>query len=87
MLEIAIIISTGLLMLAFLISLIRLLLGPDLQDRVVSLDLIASAAGGLILMYMIITGEHRYIDIVIVLSLILFMGTVAIARFLNKEKK
>ncbi|MBE0652608.1 MAG: MrpF/PhaF family protein, partial [Bacteroidales bacterium] len=53
---------------------------------VVALDLIASVVAGIILVYMIRAGEKRYLDIVVVLSLIVFMGTVAIARFLNKNK-
>lgn len=86
MIEISLHIAMGFLFLSFIFSLFRLLKGPSLQDRVVALDLIASVVAGIILVYMIWAGEKRYLDIVIVLSLIVFMGTVAIARFLNKNK-
>jgi multisubunit Na+/H+ antiporter MnhF subunit len=33
---------------------------------------------------MIITGEKEYLDIVIVISLVIFIATVAIAKFLTK---
>ena len=86
MIGISLHISLGFLFIAFLLSLLRLLKGPSLQDRIVALDLIASVVAGIILMYMIMAGEKRYLDVVFVLSLIVFLGTVAIAKFLNKKK-
>lgn len=86
MFEISLDIALGFIFLAFFFSLIRLWKGPSLQDRVVALDLIASLAVGIILIYLLRMGEKRYLDIVLILSLIVFLGTVAIARFLNKSK-
>ncbi len=87
MLEISIKSATGALIVAFILSIISLLRGPALQDRVVALDLIASAAAGLILVFILISKEVRYLDIVLVLSLIIFLGTAAIAKYLNKVIK
>jgi multisubunit Na+/H+ antiporter MnhF subunit len=86
MLEISVKIAIGILILAFILSLIRLFKGPELQDRVISLDLVASVVSGLIVLFIFISEEPRYLDIVIILSLIVFMGTVAIARFIIKDK-
>jgi multisubunit Na+/H+ antiporter MnhF subunit len=86
MLDISINIALGILIISLILTLIRLLKGPGLQDRIISLDLIASVTAGLILLFMFISEEVRYIDIVIVLSLIVFLGTVAIAEFLIKDK-
>lgn len=86
MIEIAIHIATGMLILSMIFTLLRLIKGPDLQDRVVALDLIASVVSGLILIFVFISGEVRYVDIVLVLSLIIFLGTIAIAKYLNKEE-
>ena len=86
MLEISLDIALGLIFLAFFFSLIRLWKGPSLQDRIVALDLISSLVAGIIIIYLLRVGEKRYLDIVLVLSLIVFLGTVAIARFLNKSK-
>lgn len=85
--EISIKIAAGMLILAFFLSILRLLIGPALQDRVVALDLIASATAGLILVFILISNEVRYLDIVLVLSLIIFLGTAAIAKYLNKQTK
>ena len=87
MFEISIKIAAGMLILAFFLSILRLLRGPALQDRVVALDLIASAAAGLILVFILISNEVRYLDIVLVLSIIIFLGTAAIAKYLNKVIK
>ena len=86
-LEISALISVAILLLALFISLVRLMLGPGLQDRVVAFDLIASIVGGLILIFMIKMNIPVYMDIVIILFLVLFLGTVAISKYINKEKK
>ena len=87
MLNIVLHIALGLLIITFILSMIRLIKGPTLQDRVVALDMIGGVAAGMIIIFMILTDRPRYLDIALVLSLILFLGTAAIARFLNKEKK
>ena len=87
MLNIVLHIALGLLIITFILSMIRLIKGPTLQDRVVALDMIGGVAAGMIIIFMILTDSPRYLDIALVLSLILFLGTAAIARFLNKEKK
>jgi len=87
MIETAIYIATGMLILSLVLTLWRLIKGPSLQDRVVSLDLIATAVSGIVLIFIFISGTVRYLDIVLVLSLIIFLGTVAIAKYLNKEQQ
>lgn len=87
MIELSLNIGIGFLILTFILSMIRLVKGPTLQDRVVALDMIGAAVSGLIIIYFFKSENPRYIDIVVVLSLILFLGTTTVARFLNKEKK
>lgn len=70
-----------LLGLALLISLIRVILGPTLPDRVVALDLIAFVVISLIATYSISSGHPVYLDVAIVLALIAFLGTIAFSRF------
>lgn len=87
MIDIALNIALVFLILTFILSMIRLVKGPTLQDRVVALDMIGAVVAGLIIIYMVKSENPRYLDIVVVLSLILFLGTTTVARFLNKEKK
>jgi multicomponent Na+:H+ antiporter subunit F len=76
----------GLIVLAaFCIAFARLLLGPSLADRVVAFDLMATIAVGAICLFAIV--EERYIltDAALVLALILFLGTIAFAYYLEKK--
>ena len=77
-------IASYLLIASLFLIMVRLLKGPSLPDRVISLDLLAFVALGIILLNMIITGEEEYLDIVIVISLVIFMATVVIAKYLTK---
>lgn len=69
---------------SFILVLIRLIKGPSIPDRVIALDLLAFISLGIILMVMVITDKKQYLDIVIVLSLVLFIASVAIAKYLTK---
>ncbi|NBB88591.1 MAG: cation:proton antiporter [Bacteroidetes bacterium] len=66
---------------------IRLLLGPEIVDRVIALDLIITCGLGIIATYSIITNQPTYLDIAMILALIAFLGTVAFSYFLIKQKK
>jgi multicomponent Na+:H+ antiporter subunit F len=79
-------IALYLLIASFFLIMVRLIKGPTLPDRVISLDLLAFVALGIVLLNMIITGELEYLDIVIVISLVIFIATVAIAKYLTKGK-
>lgn len=75
-------ISLGLLLLALLITLIRLIRGPGLADRILALDLTTVLAAGLIGVFAVLSGFALYIDIAIALALVSFLSTVALARYL-----
>lgn len=83
---IALFIIFGMLLLAFVLAFIRMLKGPDISDRIVAMDLIASVTMAFILSYSVLVNEAIYFDIVIVISLISFIGTVAISTYLKQKK-
>ena len=72
------------LALAFILAFYRFLIGPDLADRIVALDLIAMIIAGFTVAYMIYFDEPVYLDAVVIMALITFFGTVAFARYLEK---
>ncbi len=74
----------GMLALALLLALMRLVRGPSLPDRVVALDLIAMIVVGMIAVLMLQTREPLLLDSAIVLALIAFLSTVAFARYLER---
>lgn len=83
-------IAMDLLMLIVVLSLCatiwRLLRGPSIPDRVVALDLIMIHLVGLIALFAVTSGRLVLLDAVIVVSVLSFLGTVAIARFIEEGK-
>ena len=75
-------IGLGCLSLGLLLTIVRLIRGPTLPDRILALDLITTQAIGFIVLVAILTGFHLYIDIAIALGLVGFLATVAFARFI-----
>lgn len=71
--------------LATLLAMVRLLKGPSLADRVVALDLTAALAVGAIAVYAILTGQPMLLRVGVVVALVVFVGTVAFAMFLEKR--
>jgi len=76
----------GMLLLAFLLAFFRMLKGPEITDRIVAMDMIASVTMAFILSYSILVNKAIYFDIVIVISLISFIGTVAVSTYLKQKK-
>lgn len=74
-------VALGILSLAFLLTVYRVVAGPTLPDRIVALDMLVAIAIGFIAVIAIKTGFTLYIDIAISLGLVGFLATVAFARF------
>lgn len=79
--EWATLISLVLLGLALLVSLVRIIIGPTLSDRVLALDLLTVVAMGFVGAIAVRTGLWLYLDIAIALALLGFLATVALARY------
>ncbi len=76
-----------LLSVSFLATVMRVIVGPTLPDRIIALDLLVAAAIGFIAILAIKTGFTLYLDIAIALGLVGFLATVAFARFvLNRGR-
>jgi multicomponent Na+:H+ antiporter subunit F len=78
-------IALSMMSIAILLAVVRLIRGPSLPDRVVALDLISILVAGVIAIYAIETGQAAYLDVAIALALIAFLGTVAFARYIEKQ--
>jgi multicomponent Na+:H+ antiporter subunit F len=78
---------TALAMLAFaaVLAFVRLLRGPTLPDRVVALDLIGVLIVCVTVAIAATTGQQAYLDVAIVIALVSFVGTVAYARYVERE--
>ena len=80
-------ISFGILSLAFFLTILRIILGPTLPDRIIALDMLVSVGIGYIATMVIYTSYFLYLDIAIALGLVGFLATVAFARFILHRGK
>jgi multicomponent Na+:H+ antiporter subunit F len=81
----AVYLSLGLLILAMLLTSLRVILGPSLADRVLALDQLVAIGIGFIAVIAIRTGFELYIDIALALGLVGFLATAAFARYLFRS--
>ncbi len=76
--------SAVMLGLAVLCVLIRFAIGPRTPDRIVAFDLLASLVIASLLITGIASGSPFYLQTVLGFSLVLFLGTVALSRYLDR---
>ena len=62
----------------------RLFRGPTAADRILAIDLLAVITASAVLLHGIQSDEPVFLDVVVVLGVIVFFGTVALARILEK---
>lgn len=72
------------LSIAILLAFVRLILGPNIPDRLVALDLLAIMGVGMAALYAVAFDQPVYLDVAIVLALVAFLGTVTFARYVEK---
>jgi multicomponent Na+:H+ antiporter subunit F len=73
--------------LGLLFTIFRLLMGPTLSDRVVALDLLGFVVLGFIGANILQSGQTVYLDVLTVAAIVLFFGTIAFARYLERRSK
>ena len=78
-------ISLSMMAVAIVLAAVRLIRGPSLPDRVVALDLISILAAGTTAIYAIASGQAVFLDVATILALVSFLGTVAFARYVEKQ--
>ncbi|MBU0905726.1 MAG: Na(+)/H(+) antiporter subunit F1 [Planococcaceae bacterium] len=76
-----VVILISLSMLAFIYRLIK---GPSVPDRVVALDSLGVALICMIGMISILAGTSFFLEIILLLAILAFIGTVAFSKFLEK---
>lgn len=84
MIEIATWISLAGLSAALVLCAYRALRGPSVADRVVAVDAASVMLIGLIVVGSIHLNETKYLDYVLVLAVLSFIGTVAYAKYIQR---
>ena len=67
------------------LTFIRLSMGPTLPDRVIAIDLIGVLLVCLLVLMAGLTAQQAFLDVAMVVALISFVGTVAYARYIERE--
>lgn len=76
--------SLGALSLALLAAFYRVVRGPSLADRAVAIDFAGYVIMGFLATYAVVTEEPAYLDAALVLGLLAFLGTIALARYVEQ---
>ena len=71
---------------AAVLTFVRLVRGPTLPDRVIAIDLIGVLIVCLLVVVAASTAQQAFLDVAMVLALISFVGTVAYARYIEREQ-
>ena len=79
-------VALAVLSVALLLSLVRIIIGPSLADRVLALDLLTTVALALVGVVAVHTGLMLYLDIAIALGLVGFLATIAFARYIMTRR-
>ena len=73
-------------MVSVALGFVRLAKGPTLADRVVALDMMTVIIVAFCGLYAIFADEAAFLDVGIVLALVGFLATVALARFAERAR-
>jgi multicomponent K+:H+ antiporter subunit F len=82
LLDIATVVAFVALALGQLLSMVRLVLGPTSGDRILALDTMVINALGLVVVLGIHLGVQIYFEVALLVAMLGFVSTVALARFL-----
>ena len=72
------------IVLGIILCLLRMLKGPTAPDRAVAVDTVATITTALLVLLGSIFGRYVYLDVALVYAVLTFIGSVAIARFLER---
>jgi multicomponent Na+:H+ antiporter subunit F len=70
-------------MLAVLLSLYRLVMGPSMADRAIAMDSMTVISTSLIVAIAIIANRVIYLDVAMIYSVLSFIGVIAVARYME----
>lgn len=84
MLGTILIIALCIMSVALVLLFIRVILGPSTHDRILALDAIGVLLVGFIGIFMILQDTSVFSDIVLVLTILGFVSTLALSKFLER---
>ncbi|GGW83196.1 K+/H+ antiporter subunit F [Alteromonas halophila] len=82
MLEHVVIIVGGMISVALVLNLWRLLIGPDLVDRILALDTMYINSIALIMLYGMYQGTSLYFEAALLIAMLGFVSSVAFGKYM-----
>jgi multicomponent K+:H+ antiporter subunit F len=84
MLNHAIDIAFGLLVVSVIFTLVRLALGPDMLDRVLALDTLYVNSAAMLVLYGLELGTGRYYEAALLIAMLGFVTTVVLSKYITR---
>ncbi len=79
-------IAIGIISFSMVLTLIRFVKGPSLPDRVISLDVFSANLLVFLAVYSVLAGEVTYLNVALLMSLVIFVGTMTFAYYLVQKR-
>ncbi|KKB72876.1 MULTISPECIES: Na(+)/H(+) antiporter subunit F1 [Bacillus] len=76
--------SLGILAISTFLYVIRVIKGPSIPDRVVALDAIGINLIGITALVSILLNTSTFLEVILLIGILAFIGTVAFSKFLEK---
>lgn len=85
--DLAVNLSLIMMAVSLFIVLIRMIIGPSLEDRIIGMDLMVTIGIGIIAVYSIVSSQNIFLDIAVIMALIGFLGTSAFAYYMERKSR
>lgn len=80
-------IAGALMSLGALAAVVRMFAGPTILDRIVASDMLVSVLAAVVALFMMGANQPEYAIILLCISLVAFVGTVGVARFVQSRQE
>lgn len=76
--------ALGIFGVAIAITLIRIIIGPSLPDRVISLDMIGVQIVSALAIISIILNTQAFLEVILILAILAFISTIAFSKYIER---
>ncbi|MBF0603157.1 MAG: cation:proton antiporter [Nitrospirae bacterium] len=84
MVDLLIYLAASLAGIAFVLAMVRFIIGPGVSDRVVAFDVVTIVAITVIVITALEEDRVVYLDVALVYALLSFLGVIVVARYLER---
>ncbi|MEO5327814.1 MAG: monovalent cation/H+ antiporter complex subunit F [Magnetococcus sp. THC-1_WYH] len=84
MVDLLIYLAASLAGIAFVLAMIRFVIGPGVSDRIVAFDVVTIVAITVIVITALEEDRVVYLDVALVYALLSFLGVIVVARYLER---